>query len=89
MNTTLNDICQASKQQFDLTSVSDQEYLFDLVNRIKSFAIEDILKLGNNSSSPLSFRIAAKITDSKNYIESGTPAYATYDWGKHFFTEYS
>ncbi len=70
MDTTLIEICRSSKQHFDLTSASDQDYLFDLVNRIKEFPIDEVLKLGNDKNSPVSFRLAAKITDSKNYIES-------------------
>ncbi len=70
MNSSLNSICQLSKQSFDLTSASDQTYLFDLVSRISSFSIEEIIKLGNKTSTPLSFRMAAKISDSKDYIES-------------------
>lgn len=70
MNATLSDICQSSKQQFDLTSASDQAYLYDLVHRIDGFAIEDILTLGNDKQSPLAFRMAAKIADSKKYIQS-------------------
>lgn len=87
MNSTLDNICHSSRQHFDLTSASDQAYLYDLVHRIRSFAIDDILKLGNDKNSPLSFRIAAKIADSKNYIESSTPklkigvVFAM--WGEH------
>ena len=70
MNPSLYRICKSSKQSFDLTSDADQAYLYDLVSRIKSFPLEEIIKLGNDSTTPLSFRIAAKIADSKNYIES-------------------
>jgi len=70
MNPSLNSICQLSRQSFDLTSASDQTYLYDLVNRIHSFPLEEIIKLGNDTSTPLSFRLAAKISDSKHYIES-------------------
>jgi hypothetical protein len=70
MNSSLYRICKSSKQSFDLTSAADQAYLYDLVGRIKSFPLEEIIKLGNDSATPLSFRIAAKIADSKNYIES-------------------
>ncbi|MEM6736599.1 MAG: glycosyltransferase [Bacteroidota bacterium] len=70
MNPNLDRIHRSSKTQFDLTSTSDQVYLYDLAHRIRPFAIEDILKLGNDRNSPLSFRMAAKITDSKQYIES-------------------
>lgn len=70
MNPSLSEICEASKQSFDLTSASDQAYLYDLIGRIKSYPIEEVLKLGNDNSSPLSFRLAAKIADSKNYLES-------------------
>ncbi len=72
MNPTLYDICNSSKTQFDLTSASDQQYLYSLVERIKPFSIDDVLKLGNAKDSPLSFRIAAKIADSKNYIENSS-----------------
>ncbi|MEM8894078.1 MAG: glycosyltransferase [Bacteroidota bacterium] len=70
MNPALETICQSSKQQFDFTSISDQAYLYDLVSSIQAFSLEDILKLGNDKNSPLSFRMAAKITDSKHYIDS-------------------
>ncbi|EAR01650.1 glycosyltransferase [Maribacter sp. HTCC2170] len=70
MNTSLAQICESSKKNFDLTSAEDQVYLYDLVDQIKSFSIADTLKLGNEKSSPLSFRIAAKIADSKQYIDS-------------------
>ncbi|MEO0582054.1 MAG: glycosyltransferase [Bacteroidota bacterium] len=72
MTPTLQDICQSSKQQFDLTSASDQAYLYDLVDRIKDFPVDEIIKLGNDKSSPLAFRMAAKITDSKKYVESSS-----------------
>lgn len=70
MNPSLTDISQKSKQSFDLTSAVDQAYLYDLVSRIRSFPIEEILKLGNDATTPLSFRIAAKIADSKAYVDS-------------------
>lgn len=70
MNATLHDICQSSKQEFDLTSAADQSYLYELVDRIKGFSREEILALGNDANSPLSFRIAAKIADSKQYIDA-------------------
>ncbi|WP_297798098.1 glycosyltransferase [uncultured Eudoraea sp.] len=70
MNPSLIQICEQSKQSFDLTSASDQAYLYALVSRINSFSIEEINTLGNTTDSPLSFRIAAKIIDSKKYIES-------------------
>ncbi len=70
MNPSLTGISQESKQSFDLTSAADQAYLYDLVSRIRSFPIEEILKLGNDATTPLSFRIAAKIADSKAYLDS-------------------
>ncbi|MGB5172913.1 glycosyltransferase [Eudoraea sp.] len=70
MNPSLTGISQESKQSFDLTSAVDQAYLYDLVSRIRSFPIEEILKLGNDATTPLSFRIAAKIADSKAYVDS-------------------
>ena len=70
MNPSLTGISKESKQSFDLTSAADQAYLYDLVSRIRSFPIEEILKLGNDTTTPLSFRIAAKITDSKAYVGS-------------------
>ncbi|MBT8327366.1 MAG: glycosyltransferase [Bacteroidia bacterium] len=70
MNPSLSDICKLSKQSFDLTSASDQEYLYDLIDQIKGFPLNEILTLGNDTHSPLSFRITAKIADSKNYIDS-------------------
>jgi len=70
MNSSLNRICQMSRKSFDLTSASDQVYLYDLVNSIRAFPLGEIINLGNSSSTPLSFRIAAKIADSKDYIES-------------------
>jgi hypothetical protein len=72
MNSSLNSICQLSKQSFDLTSDADQAYLYDLVSRIQSFPIDQVIKLGNDAKTPLSFRMAAKITDSKNYIASNS-----------------
>ncbi|NND80150.1 MAG: glycosyltransferase [Maribacter sp.] len=68
MNPDLNHICQASKQSFDLTSAADQEYLYELVNLIIDYPLEDILKLGNDANAPLSFRMAAKIVDPKSYV---------------------
>ncbi|MEM9984234.1 MAG: glycosyltransferase [Bacteroidota bacterium] len=70
MTPTLQDLCQSSKQQFDLTAASDQAYLYDLIGKINGFAIDDILELGNDRDSPLAFRMAAKIADSKKYVES-------------------
>lgn len=70
MSQPLKQISQSSKQSFDLTSASDQDYLYNLVDQIKGFPLEEIITLGNNANTPLSFRIAAKIVDSKNYIES-------------------
>ena len=49
MNPSLNRICQSSRQSFDLTSASDQAYLYDLVNRIHIFPLEEIIKLGNDT----------------------------------------
>lgn len=72
MNTTLPQICANSKQQFDLTSAADQEYLYRLVESLQGFALNDIVKLGNDSQSPLSFRMAAKIFESKSYVQSTT-----------------
>jgi glycosyltransferase involved in cell wall biosynthesis len=70
MNPSLNEICQSSKQSFDLTSAADQDYLYSLIKRISAFPLTEIIKLGNNTNSPLAFRIAAKIFDSKDYINS-------------------
>lgn len=70
MNVTLNSICESSKKSFDLTSASDQTYLYDLIDQIKDFPITDVVALGNDATSPLSFRIAAKIVDSKNYVDT-------------------
>ena len=70
MDPALNRICKMSKKSFDLTSDADQTYLFDLVRRIDNFSLEQIIKLGNDNRTPLSFRIAAKIADSKDYIDS-------------------
>ncbi len=70
MSPSLNQICQSSKQNFDLTSAEDQIYLYDLIDSIGRFPPDEIQTLGNDSSTPLSFRIAAKIIDSKNYIGS-------------------
>lgn len=70
INPSLHHICISSRTSFDLTSASDQAYLFQLTHRLKDFPIEEIINLGNRHESPLSFRIAAKIADSKNYITS-------------------
>ncbi|WP_411895277.1 glycosyltransferase [Winogradskyella sp. A2] len=70
MNPSLNEICQSSKQSFDLTSAADQDYLYNLINRISDFPLTEIIKIGNDTNSPLAFRIAAKITDSKDYVSS-------------------
>jgi len=70
MNPDLNRIVQASKQSFDLTSAADQVYLYELVSCIESYPLEEIIKLGNDPSTPLSFRMAAKIIDSKAYMET-------------------
>lgn len=69
MNNSLLSLAQESKQSFDLTSSDDQAYLFQLVEQIKGFPISEVMHIGKDSTSPLSFRIAAKITDSKTYIE--------------------
>ncbi|MBT8299346.1 MAG: glycosyltransferase [Maribacter sp.] len=68
MNPDLNGICQTSKKSFDLTSAADQRYLYELISRITDYPIGEVLKLGNNPTSPLSFRMAAKIVESKAYI---------------------
>ncbi len=70
MNPNLNRICNTSKQSFDLTSAADQAYLYELISRIKTYPLEEIIALGNEAGTPLSFRMAAKIIDSKAYIES-------------------
>ena len=70
MDPSLHEILKSSKQTFDLTSASDQQYLIDLVSRIRSYPLDEILELGNDHNSPLSFRIATKIVDSKKYVES-------------------
>jgi hypothetical protein len=72
MNNELRQICQTSKESFDLTSAADQTYLYALLDRIKPFSIGDILALGNEPASPLAFRLAAKIADSKQYVESSS-----------------
>ncbi|GAB5564579.1 MAG: hypothetical protein Wins2KO_16420 [Winogradskyella sp.] len=69
MDQSLKDICNSSKTKFDLTSASDQTYLYDLIETIKDYPISDILELGDDKNSPLAFRMAAKIADSKNYID--------------------
>lgn len=70
MNASLRQICELSRQSFDLTSAEDRVYLYDLVDSINVFPLKEVIHLGNSSSSPLSFRIAAKIADSKSYIDS-------------------
>lgn len=72
MDSSLHLICTSSKQSFDLTSASDQVYLYQLAESLQDFAIDDVKELGNKPESPLSFRIAAKIADSKNYVETSS-----------------
>lgn len=39
MNATLHDICQTSKQEFDLTSASDQSYLYEKTARLNNYSL--------------------------------------------------
>ena len=39
------------------------------MDRLKPFTAEEVLRKGNDKNAPLSFRIAAKINDSKKYID--------------------
>ena len=70
MEQSLEQLCTKSKNTFDLTSDLDQTYLYNLVDRVLDYPIEKIIDLGNNSTSPLAYRIAAKIADSKTYVST-------------------
>lgn len=70
MVSNLQTICDSSKRTFDLTSSNDQDYLYSLVDKVLSFPQSELNSLGNNSESPLSFRIAIKISRSKRYVQS-------------------
>ena len=70
MVSNLQTICDSRKRTFDLTSSNDQDYLYSLVDKVLSFPQSELNSLGNNSESPLSFRIAIKISRSKRYVQS-------------------
>lgn len=73
--TNLQDLITNAKDTFDLTNPEDQESLYTLTNTLldnEAITLSEVQAKARESETPLEFKIAAKLMDSRLYMQSIT-----------------